>query len=66
MCALTMLLFFGGWSVGPLIYIANAELFFAIKVVIGAFFLYWYVQYFHVIGMIDWWKLGEKFFYHLL
>jgi NADH-quinone oxidoreductase subunit H len=38
MCALTMLLFFGGWSVGPLIYIANAELFFAIKVVIGAFF----------------------------
>jgi NADH-quinone oxidoreductase subunit H len=37
MCALTTILFFGGWSL-PLYFPIPYEFFFAIKVVIGAFF----------------------------
>lgn len=39
MCALTVILFFGGWSAAsPLSYVLPAELIFATKVVIGGFF----------------------------
>jgi NADH:ubiquinone oxidoreductase subunit H len=41
MCALTVILFFGGWSSAtPLNIIFTSEIIFSIKVVIGAFFLY--------------------------